>query len=95
MGSSNLIVVDEYIRSAGEYCKECANVLQTAVDSYIATLEKIRNEAVMEGDFKDAIEAFIQCAKVLEGTISQMGLEMENTCEAFIAEIDEKDSYLY
>lgn len=92
---ADLIIDDEYVNNLGSHYNECSKTLQSAVDGYIATLEKINNDAVTSGEFQNALNGFLQYANVLRDVVSTLGVKIESSCDSFIAAVDEKDQYLY
>lgn len=92
---ADLIVDDENMRNTGNYFKEFSSTLQLSLDDYTNILNEIKNDAVISGDISEKLDAFIACAKMLDASISELGIEIKNSIDKFLEEIDEKDQYLY
>ena len=81
MAGIELKIDDEYINGMASLFETRSQDLQEGVDSYLTILSTIREEAIQEGDTADAL--------------SELGKTAKDTCNNFLAEIDEKDQYLF
>ena len=94
MAGIELKIDDDYINGMASLFETRSQDLQEGVDSHLTILAGIR-EANQEGDTADALDAFIEYASSLKGIISELGKTAKDTCNNFLAEIDEKDQYLF
>lgn len=92
---ADLIVDDENLREIGNYFQEISKTLETYLDDYTNILNEIKTEAVMSGAISEALDTFIIHAKNLDSSISELDIEIKNSIDKFLEEIDEKDQYLY
>lgn len=92
---ADLIVDDENLEEIGNYFKEFSSKLQLYLDEYTNILGEIKAEAIISGDISNTLDAFIMCAKALNSSISDLGIEIKNSVDRYLEEIDEKDQYLY
>lgn len=92
---ADLIVDDENLREIGNYFQEFSKTLESSLDDYTNILKEIKTEAVMSGTISEALDTFIMCAKMLDSSISGLGIEIKNSVDRYLEEIDEKDQYLY
>ena len=90
MAGIELKIDDDYINGMASLFETRSQDLQEGVDSYLTILAGIREEAIQEGDTADALDA-----SSLKGIISELGKTAKDTCNNFLAEIDEKDQYLF
>lgn len=95
MAGIELKIDDDYINGMASLFETRSQDLQKGVDSYLTILAGIREEAIQEGDTAEALDAFIEYASSLKGIISELGKTAKDTCNNFLAEIDEKDQYLF
>jgi len=95
MCMADLIIDDEYIKDIGIYIKDFSSKLEAYLDDYVSILNKIKTDAVISGDISEKLEVFIQYSTTLNGLISGVGTEINDTAGVFIEEVDEKDEYIY
>ena len=91
----NLIIYDQYVYDALAKCYQRCNSMEIVMDSYVKTLTNMHTNAIVSGDVADALSAFIDAAKALDGEFSQLGSRIKDLRSNFLSEIDEADSYLF
>lgn len=95
MAGTELKIDDDYINGMAEFLNTRAANIQGGIDTYIEILGNIRESAIKEGDTAGALDTFISYAKNLSGVVKELGETAKSACTAFLAEVDEKDEYLF
>lgn len=95
MAGTELKIDDEYVTEMGKYFIDKGEELQGYIDKYIQILDKIRTDAIIEGDTAKALDEFIGFSKNLNVIIQELGKNAKKQSEGFAIEIDKADSYLF
>lgn len=94
-GRSEFVVDDQYWKNmASSIKKRCKNI-EVTYTNYLNILEKIKTDAVMEGQTHDAIVEFISIGNQLKEQFENVGQYVETTINAYLNDIDKADKYLY
>lgn len=93
--NTELKIDDDYVNSQAEQIAGWACDLQQGIDKYISILNRILEDAIMEGATAEALTSFVGYVENLKDIVKDMGEEAKGMCLAFLSEIDAADSYLY
>lgn len=69
--------------------------VEKKLDAYIAKLQEIKDNAIMEGQIAAALDAFIAQAKKLEGISCDITSDIRDLIHYYEDEIDTQDKYLF
>ena len=92
---SDLIICDEYIKEVGESCKRRGEMLEEIMEIYIAILEEIQSEAIVEGEFSQSLWEFLQCVCRLRNLLQDISDNVNEACKFFVIDINDADSFLF
>lgn len=95
MAEKDLIIDDDYCTSMGNYFYLQGQMLNTMIKAYIATLEKVRSNAIKEGEVADALDAYLVYVKKLDGQIKEISVIAKNQVSDFLTQVDSADEYLF
>lgn len=95
MANTELKIEDDYIKDQAQLIGEWANDLQESIDKYIAIMNHIIEEAIIEGTTAEALTAFVSYVENLKEIVKEMGTETKGMCLSFLNEVDQADDYLY
>lgn len=91
----NLIIDDEYVYSVGDDCVLRGRKLEEILDSYLAILNEIKSEALIEGDISDALGLFIECVTPLNDQLTTLSKSVDDTCLRFVQDVNTADDFLF
>jgi len=95
MADHSLVIDDEYVVGVGGHCKTRGRELEDILIEYIAILEEIRTEAILEGEIANALTDYIACVKLLRDRITAISNNIQTVTNNFVTDVDEADSYLF
>lgn len=91
----DLIIDDEYVSAVGYDCNQRGRKLEEVLEQYVAILKEIQEEALVEGDVSDALEAFVGCVELMKGSLRELSQTIEKRCSDFIQDVNDADQYLF
>ena len=95
MAVGELIIDDDYVKSMGRFYSTMGSNIDQMIDDYISKLQEIKASAIMEGDIAEALNTYITSAQALKEKAGNMGSEMRDLVNNFIADIDDADQFLF
>lgn len=95
MAENELIIDDEYCASMASYFYAQGNHLNIMVKNYIDAVEKVKSNAIKEGEVAEALEAYITYVKKLDEQIKEISIIVKKQVEDFLTQIDDADEYLF
>lgn len=95
MAATEIKIDDDYVTEMGKYIQTQFDDLDEAYQLYIDIMIGIKSQGIMKGKTADAIEAFIEYAKVIEGKVCELGENAKKLCDNYITDVDLIDQYLF
>lgn len=95
MAVGELIIDDDYVKSMGRFYRAMGNNIDQMIEDYILKLQEIKTSSIMEGDIAEALNSYITSAQALKEKAGDMGNEMKDLVNNFIADIDDADQFLF
>lgn len=89
---SDLIVDEDSLRDAANYLKQQGENLNTGMKLYIDILTRVNEEGIISGKTADALKNYIQTASKLNGLFATVSERASNEIDAFLKDINEKDT---
>ena len=77
MAENELIIDDEYCASMASYFCAQGNHLNIMVKNYIDAVEKVKSNAIKEGEVAEALEAYITYVKKLDENNENLKIELK------------------
>ena len=77
------------------FIKNVGTIAEQQVEAYFEILGAVLEGAITAGDVYDNLTMFYGQAQVVKGTIGEVCNIVDADDVAYLAEIDEKDEYLY
>ena len=65
------------------------------VKDYIAAVEKVRSNAIKEGEVAEALDVYITYVKKLYEQIEEISVIAQNQVNDFLTQVDNADEYLF
>ena len=87
MANVDIKLDDDYFCAMGQMYSEWYEDIQVGIDKYIAIMESIVADAIMEGATAEALKVFIRYAKNLSGIVQPIGTECKGLCVNFMDEV--------
>lgn len=91
MGS--FIQDDDYYEKMGKYLQNQAKELEDSYKSYIACLDDILANAIIQGDMHDKLSKFRDMAAQMNSKIADIGIVGQSACNNFSSEVAQSDTY--
>lgn len=95
MAENELVIDDEYCENMGSYFYAQGTMLDTMVKNYITALEKVRSDAIKEGEVAKALDVYITYVKKLDEQIKEISVIAKKEVEDFLSQVDNADEYLF
>lgn len=95
MASKDLIIDDEYCSSISGYVEREGNNIESLLNFYIASLNEIRQKAILEGDVANALSVYIEYANRLTNRFGILSTNIKIQISNFLKSVDETDKYLF
>ncbi len=95
MDEDNLIVNDEDYRNLAEAYRSLGALFEEKYHEYISCLTTILENAITDGSVAQNLRAFVSAAGLLEGRMREVLDGTAVLCEAFTADVNVADDFLY
>jgi len=95
MAGKELIVDDDFFNYIGSTFVSRGDRADLFIRYYLFVLRSIKSDGLIEGEAANALDMFIECAKVLEDTIGNISGLANRRINNYLAEVDHADRYLF
>lgn len=95
MASIELIIDDEFCNQMGCFFQKKGKEIDRYISQYIDILEKVKSNALLEGDTSKALRAYISYVKKLNKQIGQVSNSANTYVSNFLTRVDQTDQYLF
>ncbi len=89
--SNKMVIIDENIEMAAEFCKKSGEKLNEMYNQYMNSIQAVRDNALISGVAANCLNEFISCAAEMQNKIQTITTISNATIKSYLNEIDGKD----